>query len=96
MILIPFMEIKHLDFLTKGLKMEEIKSYNFSEKEFRQIEKLADDIYSTAIILKEFCENDKYSEDLQNILPVIKFLHQNSDTLNSIFIIYPEKLNEIF
>lgn len=68
--------------------MEELKSYNFSEKEFKQITKLANDIHNTAVILKGFCENDKYSEDLQNILSVIRFLHQNSDNLNSIFITY--------
>ncbi len=68
--------------------MEKNKIYSFEKKEFRRIEKLADEIYNTAIVIKVFCENDKYSEHLQNILPVIKFLHQNSDTLNSIFINY--------
>jgi hypothetical protein len=68
--------------------MQEVKNYIFEEKEFRQIEKLADDIYNTTIVLHGFCENNYYSEDLQNILPIIKFLNQNSDTLNCIFVNY--------
>ena len=66
--------------------MEEVKSYTLTEQEFKHLAKLVDEIFNTSVVLKGFCESDSYSENLQNILPVIKFLYQNTDTLNSIFI----------
>lgn len=66
--------------------MKEIKIYTFTEQEFKQTANLADEIFNTSVVLKGFCESDSSSENLQNILPVIKFLYQNSDILNSIFI----------
>ena len=66
--------------------MEEVKIYTLTEKEFKQAAKLADEISGTSVVLKGFCESEPYSEDLQNILPVIKFLYENTDILNGIFI----------
>ena len=66
--------------------MEEVKNYIFTEKEFKQTAELADEIFNTSVVLKGFCEGNPYSEDLQNISPVVKFLCQNTDILNTIFI----------
>jgi len=71
--------------------MENTQSYTFTEQEFKQIEKLADYIYNTSVVLKKFCGNSPYTEDLQNILPIVGFLHNNSDILNNIFINHGNK-----
>ncbi len=71
--------------------MEEVKSYNFSEKEFKKVAKLADDVHNTIVVLKGFCENEPYSPDFMHIKPVVDFLHEESDKLTTIFIAYPEK-----
>ena len=66
--------------------MEEVKIYTLTEKEFKRTAKLADEIFNTNVVLKGFCESNSYSENSQNISPVIEFLCQKSDILNSIFI----------
>ncbi len=71
--------------------METIKSYNFTEKEFKKVAKLADDVHNTIVVLKGFCENEPYSPDFRHIKPVIDFLHEESDKLTIVFIIYLEK-----
>ena len=68
--------------------MEEVEIYNFTEQEFRQIKKLADDIYNTSIVLESFCKENIYTYEIQNIFPVLKYLHKNADILNCIFINY--------
>ncbi len=71
--------------------MQEVKSYNFSEKEFQKIAKLADNIHNTIVVLKGFCENNPYSPDFRHINPVVDLLFDNSDELTTIFIAYPEE-----
>jgi hypothetical protein len=44
--------------------MEKVQSYTFTEQEFKQIEKLTDEIYNTIVVLKGYCENNPYTEDL--------------------------------
>lgn len=66
--------------------MEEINNYCFNNKEFRQLEKLADEIYNTCVVLEYFCVNQREIEELYNISPIVKTLRQNADILNSIFI----------
>ncbi len=68
--------------------MEELKNYSFTEQEFRKMEKLADDIYNAGIVLESFCEANIEIEEVQNIFPILKYLHNNADILNSIFINY--------
>lgn len=70
--------------------MEEVKSYSFTEKEFRHIETLADKIYNTSVVLEYFCQNQREIEELYNISPIVSNLRENTDILNSIFINFPE------
>ncbi len=68
--------------------MNELKNYSFTEHEFRQMGKLADDIYNAGIVLECFCEANIEIEEVQNLFPILKYLHKNADILNCIFINY--------
>lgn len=70
--------------LAKGVNYG--KSYNFTEQEFRAIEKLADNIYNAGVVLKGFCTEYLDIEEVQNIYTVLKYMHKDADNLNSIFI----------
>ncbi len=66
--------------------MEEVKSYNLSEKEFKKLEKIAEQLFCTCVVLDYFCSKQQESEDLYYITPIIKYLRQEADTINSFFI----------
>ena len=66
--------------------MEEVKSYNLSEKEFKKLEKIAEQLFCISVVLDYFCKNQQESEDLYYITPIIKYLKQESDTINAFFI----------
>lgn len=66
--------------------MEEIKNYIFTEQEFKQVEKLVDEIYNLGIVLNSFCKTNADIEEIQNLSPILKYLHKNTDILNCIFI----------
>lgn len=60
--------------------MEEI-SYNITNKEFKYINKLTENIYNIAIIVDYFVSNQPEIEECSNLAPVIKCLRQNADLL---------------
>ena len=62
--------------------MKEINGYNISKKEFKQISKLAENIYNIAVIIDYFVLNQPEVEELYNLAPVIKNLRENADLLN--------------
>ncbi|MCI1272846.1 MAG: hypothetical protein LKG27_00220 [Clostridiaceae bacterium] len=71
--------------------MEEIKTYNLTEKEFKNLEKLVEKIYNTLIVLNYFCINQQELEAFYTISPIIENLKQNADILNLFFINYGVK-----
>lgn len=70
--------------------MEDFRQYPIKQKDFRELEKLAERIYNTTVVLDYFCQKQQEYEELRNITPIIHNLRQDSDTLNAYFINYPE------
>ena len=69
--------------------MEEITSYNLSKKEYKKLEKSAEYLYNTLVVLDYFCANQQHYEELYNITPIVKFLRKEADCINSFFINHP-------
>lgn len=68
--------------------MDKPENYNFTKKEFKQMENLADYIYNIAVVLDYFCSTQREIEELYNITPIIKDLRRQADSMNCIFINY--------
>ena len=65
--------------------MEEV-GYNITEKEFKNIRKLSENVYNIAVIVDYFVSNQAEIEECYNLSPVIKNLRDNADLLNAFFI----------
>lgn len=65
--------------------MEE-SGYNITNKEFKQISKLAENVYNIAVIVDYFVSNPPEIEECYNLAPVVKNLKDNADLLNAFFI----------
>ena len=76
--------------LEKGGRMSKSKKYKIKQKDFRELEKLAERIYNMVVVIDYFCQKQQEYEELRNITPIIHNLRQDSDTLNAYFINYPE------
>ena len=74
----------------QGGHMSKSKKYRIKQKDFRELEKLAERIYNTVVVIDYFCQKQQEYEELRNITPIIHNLRQDSDTLNAYFINYPE------
>lgn len=74
----------------KGGRMTKNNKYKIKQKDFRKLEKLAERIYNTTVVLDYFCQKQQEYEELRNITPIIQNLRRNSDKLNVYFINYPE------
>ena len=59
---------------------------NITPKEFKQLSKLADEVYNIAVVVDYFVANQPEIEECYNLAPVIKALRQNADLLNAFFI----------
>ena len=70
--------------------MTKNNKYKIKQKDFRKLEKLAERIYNTTVVLDYFCQKQQEYEELRNITPIIQNLRRNSDKLNVYFINYPE------
>lgn len=70
----------------KGAGMKEINRYNITDKEFKKLEKLSDNIYNTAVVIDYFCQNQKEIEELNNLAPIVTNLKRDADALNAFFI----------
>lgn len=66
--------------------MKEVNGYNISEKEFKQINKWAEDVYNIAVVVDYFVGNQPEIEECYNLAPVIRNLWNNADILNAFFI----------
>ena len=65
--------------------MEEV-GYNITNKEFKQLSKWAEVVYNIVVIVDYFAVNQPEIEECYNLEPVIKYLRQNADVLNTFFI----------
>ena len=65
--------------------MEEA-GYSITNKEFKQISKLAENVYNIAVIVDYFVSNQPEIEECYNLAPVVKHLRNNADVLNAFFI----------
>ena len=74
----------------KGGRMSKSKKYKIKQKDFRKLEKLAEWIYNTVVVINYFCQKQQEYEELRNITPIIENLRRDSDKLNVYFINYPE------
>lgn len=70
--------------------MEKVIVYQIKQVDFEKLEKLAERIYNTTVVLDYFCQKQQEYEELRNITPIIKNLRRDSDKLNVYFINYPE------
>ncbi len=57
-----------------------------SQKDVKQLSRLASDIYNAMVVLHYFCENQPEIEELSNILPVVTNLRRDADAINAFFI----------
>ena len=63
-------------------------------KDFKKLERYADNIYNTAVVINYFCSTQKEYEELYNLSPVVKSLLRDADQVNAYFINYPESIDE--
>ena len=66
--------------------MEEVSGYNITQKEFKKLEKLSENIYNTSVVIDYFCRNQQEIEELYNLTPIIRNLRKDADVLNAFFI----------
>ena len=55
-------------------------------KDFKKLEKYAENIYNTAVVIDYFVANQPEIEECYNLAPVIKHLRNDADVLNAFFI----------
>ena len=66
--------------------MEEVSGYNITQKEFKKLEKLLENIYNTSVAIDYFVANQPEIEELNNLAPIIANLRKDADVLNAFFI----------
>ena len=70
------------------------KRFFIKRKDFKKLERYADNIYNTAVVINYFCSTQKEYEELYNLSPVVKSLLRDADQVNAFFINYPESIDE--
>ena len=63
-------------------------------KDFKKLERYAENIYNTVVVIDYFCSSQKEYEELANLSPVVKFLKHEADQINAFFIGYLENACE--
>ena len=66
--------------------MEEV-GYNITNKEFKQNNKWAENVYNIAVIVDYFVSNHPEIEERYNLASVVKNLKDNADLLNAFLLI---------
>lgn len=74
--------------------MNDIGFYQVKQKDFEELEKLAENIYNTLVVMDYFCKNQDEIEELRNITPVIKETRRKADILYAFFINYSDTLDK--
>lgn len=72
------------------------KRFFIKRKDFKKLERYAENIYNTAIVIDYFCSSQKEYEELYNLSPVVKSLLRDADQVNAFFINYPEGFEDDF
>lgn len=75
--------------------MKEISGYNISEQEFNKLAKWAENTYNIAVVIDYFVSNQPEIEECYNLAPVVKYLKNNADLLNSFFINFEDSENNL-
>ena len=73
--------------------MEKVIVYQIKQVDFEKLEKLAERIYNTSVVIDYFCRTQQEIEELYNLTPVVENLRRDTDTVNAFFINYPENKN---
>ena len=68
---------------------------NITQKEFKQLSKWSENIYNTAVIIDYFVANQLEIEECYNLAPVIKFLRNDADVLNTFFIDHETEVKDL-
>lgn len=55
-------------------RMSKNKKYRIKAKDFKRLEKLAERIYNTIVVLGYFCSTQQEIEKLYNITPIVENL----------------------
>ena len=63
---------------------------NITPEELKELSKRAENVYNIAVVIDYFVSNQPEIEECYNLAPVIKFLRNNADYLNSFFINFEE------
>ena len=63
-------------------------------KDFKTLERYAENIYNTAVVIDYFCSSQKEYEELYNLAPIVKNLRRDADQVNAFFINYTESIDE--
>jgi len=64
--------------------MEE--KFVINRKDFKKLERYAENIYNTAVVIDYFVANQPEIEECYNLAPVVKHLRNDADVLNAFFI----------
>lgn len=67
---------------------------NITQKEFKQLSKLAENVYNTVVVIDYFISSQPEIEECYNLAPVVKHLRCDADLLNAFFIDNEEKLEK--
>ena len=73
--------------------MEKVVVYQIKQADFEKLEKLAERIYNTAVVIDYFCKTQQEIEELYNLTPIVENLRRDTDTVNAYFINYPDNKN---
>ena len=73
--------------------MEKVIVYQIKQVDFEKLEKLAERIYNTSVVIDYFCRTQQEIEELYNLTPIVENLRRDSDTVNAYFINYPYNKN---
>lgn len=73
--------------------MDKVIFYQIKQEDFKKLEKLAERIYNTSVVIDYFCRTQQEIEELYNLTPIVENLRRDSDTVNAYFINYPDNKN---
>ncbi len=68
--------------------MSKNKKYRIKAKDFKRLEKLAEQIYNTVVVIDYFCRTQQEIEELYNLTPIVRNLRRDADSVNAYFINY--------
>lgn len=80
--------------LINGGRMEKV-GLNITPKEFKQLSKLVENIYNTAVVIDYFVANQPEIEECYNLTPVVKHLRNDADILNAFFIDHEKDVEDL-